>query len=609
MLRIGSQETQSTDKYIIVRSRDDSNLVFLESETPNTGIIIKGPDTEFKLSKVDSEFHIIQDNSELPAIRILHDTVSVPVLHANTATIHTQLVASNIDVPGFFRINRNTTLNSANFIEINRDLKADTVNGRFNTLNTGNLVASKQITSSNLVTGNLSFTGNINVSSPEVVFDRNIRVVGRLLADTFQATKQEFSSLFVTNNTNDEDPDTRDHFSVFPNGNIAIGFKGGSEPKWCFDIDSKHFTYNENSPDEFFRIKGDTSSKGFFITRDMKIGLNNESPTSDIHIIGDPLGETPLISVKNSSVLRDIISITNSNDLPLFHVSKDGIFTTKDIVSDSATIPTVSSITTTSSNIICSVVSSDQDKIEIDKDVELSGNFKTTSLDADTGTIDTLTTDGSIINSESALFSVPVTFSKEVTLDVTEEVGFRVKGNALSTDIIVNSDNADTNTSKARLLLSKINVPYSGELSFQRNNESSHQELFLGFSASEGITSSLRLFGNSVVINDGFRVDGNDVSISGTITSAKHTVTVSDSRKKQSIEMMTSRECLDVLSSINAYKYSIDGTNEIGLIAQEFLEVLPEVIHEDSEGFYGIKYQSLIPILIGAIKELSNKKS
>ena len=47
--------------------------------------------------------------------------------------------------------------------------------------------------------------------------------------------------------------------------------------------------------------------------------------------------------------------------------------------------------------------------------------------------------------------------------------------------------------------------------------------------------------------------------------------------------------------------------NDIGFIAQEVKEILPEVVGEMNGGYYGVKYEKLTPILVEAIKELSKK--
>ena len=44
-----------------------------------------------------------------------------------------------------------------------------------------------------------------------------------------------------------------------------------------------------------------------------------------------------------------------------------------------------------------------------------------------------------------------------------------------------------------------------------------------------------------------------------------------------------------------------------GLIAQELKEIYPELVYEQQDGFLGINYTELIPVLMQAIKELNNK--
>jgi hypothetical protein len=46
---------------------------------------------------------------------------------------------------------------------------------------------------------------------------------------------------------------------------------------------------------------------------------------------------------------------------------------------------------------------------------------------------------------------------------------------------------------------------------------------------------------------------------------------------------------------------------QIGFIAQEVKEVLPEVVSQDGEGYYSIGYSRIIPVLVEAIKEQQTK--
>lgn len=47
--------------------------------------------------------------------------------------------------------------------------------------------------------------------------------------------------------------------------------------------------------------------------------------------------------------------------------------------------------------------------------------------------------------------------------------------------------------------------------------------------------------------------------------------------------------------------------HDIGVIAQQVQKVLPEAVAQKPDGFLGVKYEKLIPLLLEAIKELSDK--
>jgi hypothetical protein len=86
----------------------------------------------------------------------------------------------------------------------------------------------------------------------------------------------------------------------------------------------------------------------------------------------------------------------------------------------------------------------------------------------------------------------------------------------------------------------------------------------------------------------------------------------SDERVKKSIEIIPG--CLDKIGHIRPVKYHYDHDHDqaqkrVGVIAQDVEKVLPEaVVHRESHGFddlKGVNYTELIPLLIGAIQELS----
>lgn len=51
-------------------------------------------------------------------------------------------------------------------------------------------------------------------------------------------------------------------------------------------------------------------------------------------------------------------------------------------------------------------------------------------------------------------------------------------------------------------------------------------------------------------------------------------------------------------------RIDLDGRKQVGLIAQNVLEVVPEVVSKDSSGYYGLAYGNLVALLIEAIKEM-----
>ena len=80
----------------------------------------------------------------------------------------------------------------------------------------------------------------------------------------------------------------------------------------------------------------------------------------------------------------------------------------------------------------------------------------------------------------------------------------------------------------------------------------------------------------------------------------------SDSRLKNIISPINN--AVDKLSALNAvvYSWKSDETNKenIGLIAQDVETVLPQLIDTSQDGFLGVRYVELVPVLVKAIQEL-----
>ena len=85
----------------------------------------------------------------------------------------------------------------------------------------------------------------------------------------------------------------------------------------------------------------------------------------------------------------------------------------------------------------------------------------------------------------------------------------------------------------------------------------------------------------------------------------------SDERLKDNITPIT--EPLWKLNQIGGYTFDWNDKqdtyegHDVGVVAQEIHKVLPEVVAERSNGYLGVKYEKIVPLLIESIKELNKK--
>jgi hypothetical protein len=83
----------------------------------------------------------------------------------------------------------------------------------------------------------------------------------------------------------------------------------------------------------------------------------------------------------------------------------------------------------------------------------------------------------------------------------------------------------------------------------------------------------------------------------------------SDSRLKHEIEAINSGEALTKINDLQGvyFRYNDKPKDKnIGLIAQEVLEVVPEIVREKS-GYYTVNYANLTGMLVEAVKELTKR--
>jgi hypothetical protein len=100
------------------------------------------------------------------------------------------------------------------------------------------------------------------------------------------------------------------------------------------------------------------------------------------------------------------------------------------------------------------------------------------------------------------------------------------------------------------------------------------------------------------------------ISCSGNITTTGNITAFdgSDKRLKHNITKIINP--IEKLAKINGYTFTWNDDyyekqnkdlfkkNDIGVIAQEIKEIIPEAVHEKDDGFLGVDYKKIIPLLI-----------
>ena len=97
----------------------------------------------------------------------------------------------------------------------------------------------------------------------------------------------------------------------------------------------------------------------------------------------------------------------------------------------------------------------------------------------------------------------------------------------------------------------------------------------------------------------------------GTLTTTKVTAVnlnfSSDSRLKDNIQTVVDAD--EVLSKLRGVSFNWKNTGHasLGVIAQEIQKVLPQLVHQDEDGYLTVEYIGLIAYLIESNKQLSNR--
>ena len=112
-------------------------------------------------------------------------------------------------------------------------------------------------------------------------------------------------------------------------------------------------------------------------------------------------------------------------------------------------------------------------------------------------------------------------------------------------------------------------------------------------------------FDNNVFkLGDSAEITG-ALTVSGDIT-AFATLAWSDARLKENVEPL--QDCLAKINQMQGVSYTFkpSGKSQVGLIAQEVLDIIPEVVELEND-YYSVSYPNLVAVLIEAVKELNSR--
>jgi hypothetical protein len=117
-------------------------------------------------------------------------------------------------------------------------------------------------------------------------------------------------------------------------------------------------------------------------------------------------------------------------------------------------------------------------------------------------------------------------------------------------------------------------------------------------------TGDIDVTGDVAVTGD-TELDGT-LNVSTAIICAGNITAYSDKRLKENFKLIASPN--EKLKMINGYEFDWikmnNGKHDIGVIAQEIEEVLPELVLQDSKGYKSVDYSKIVSLLIESNKDL-----
>ena len=160
-----------------------------------------------------------------------------------------------------------------------------------------------------------------------------------------------------------------------------------------------------------------------------------------------------------------------------------------------------------------------------------------------------------------------------------------------------------------------LNAANSVDLNY--NNNTKLQTTNTGISVTGNVRSSAgAIITGSIFVSGSIGADEGAISASGDIIADGDVVAFnsSDERLKDNIEVI--QGSLDKIDGIRGVEFdwnekspgwARERGHDVGVIAQEVQKVIPEIVVERKNGYLGVDYKRIVPLLIESIKELKQE--
>lgn len=106
-----------------------------------------------------------------------------------------------------------------------------------------------------------------------------------------------------------------------------------------------------------------------------------------------------------------------------------------------------------------------------------------------------------------------------------------------------------------------------------------------------------------------------DVNATGSVIAGGDVIAFNSSDIRLKTNLKPISNALATIDQINGYTFTWDSSNDstprkgedVGIVAQEIQQILPQIVTEKDNGYLGVDYQRIVPYLISCIKELKNE--